>query len=70
MSRIGKAPIALPAGVTVNVAGNVVSVKGPKGELKETINPDLTVTIEDGHIHIAVRPTTANIAPNTVWPAR
>lgn len=56
MSRIGKAPIALPAGVTVNVAGNVVSVKGPKGELKETINPDLTVTIEDGHIHIA-RPT-------------
>lgn len=56
MSRIGKAPIALPAGVTVNVAGNVVSVKGPKGELKETINPDLTVTVEDGHIHVA-RPT-------------
>ena len=38
MSRIGKAPIALPAGVTVNVAANVVTVKGPKGELKETIN--------------------------------
>lgn len=56
MSRIGKAPIALPAGVTVNVAGNVVTVKGPKGELKETINPDLTVTVEDGHIHVA-RPT-------------
>jgi len=56
MSRIGKAPIALPAGVTVTVAGNVVSVKGPKGELKETINPDLTVTVEDGHIHVA-RPT-------------
>jgi len=56
MSRIGKAPIALPAGVTVNVAGNVVTVKGPKGELKETINPDLTVTVEDGHVHVA-RPT-------------
>lgn len=56
MSRIGKAPIALPAGVTVTVSGNEVSVKGPKGELKETINPDLTVTVEDGHVHVA-RPT-------------
>ena len=56
MSRIGKAPIALPAGVSVSVAGNVVSVKGPKGELKETINPDLTVTVEDGHVRVA-RPT-------------
>lgn len=56
MSRIGKAPIALPAGVTVNVAANVVTVKGPKGELKETINPDLTVTVEDGHVIVA-RPT-------------
>ena len=56
MSRIGKAPIALPAGVSVNVNGNVVTVKGPKGELSETINPDLTVSIEDGHIHVA-RPT-------------
>lgn len=56
MSRIGKAPIALPAGVTVNVQGNVVTVKGPKGELSEKINPDLTVTVEDGFIHVA-RPT-------------
>ena len=56
MSRIGKAPIALPAGVSVSVAGNVVTVKGPKGELKETINPDLTVTVEDGHVVVA-RPT-------------
>ncbi len=53
MSRIGKAPIALPAGVSVNVNGNVVTVKGPKGELSETINPDLTVSVEDGHIHVS-----------------
>lgn len=56
MSRIGKAPIALPAGVTVNVAANVVTVKGPKGELKETINPDLTVAVENGQV-IVTRPT-------------
>ncbi|MDE6535481.1 MAG: 50S ribosomal protein L6 [Muribaculaceae bacterium] len=56
MSRIGKAPIALPAGVSVNVNGNVVTVKGPKGELSETINPDLTVKVEDGHV-VVERPT-------------
>lgn len=56
MSRIGKAPIAIPAGVTVKVDNNVVTVKGPKGELNQTINPELTVTVEDGHI-IVTRPT-------------
>ncbi|MDE6427506.1 MAG: 50S ribosomal protein L6, partial [Muribaculaceae bacterium] len=56
MSRIGKAPIALPAGVSVNVNGNVVTVKGPKGELSETINPDLTVKVDAGHV-IVERPT-------------
>ncbi len=56
MSRIGKAPIALPAGVNVNVQGNVVTVKGPKGELSEKINSDLTVSVEDGFLHVA-RPT-------------
>jgi large subunit ribosomal protein L6 len=50
MSRIGKAPIVIPAGVTVKVDGNTVTVKGPKGELSETINPELTVAVEDGHI--------------------
>jgi large subunit ribosomal protein L6 len=50
MSRIGKAPIVIPAGVTVKVDGNTVTVKGPKGELSETINPELTVKVEDGHI--------------------
>lgn len=56
MSRIGKAPIAIPAGVTVKVDGDTVTVKGPKGELSETIHSDLTVKVEDGHI-IVTRPS-------------
>ena len=55
MSRIGKAPIEIPAGVTVQVNGNVVTVKGPKGELSQEINPDIHVAVEDGHI-IVTRP--------------
>jgi large subunit ribosomal protein L6 len=50
MSRIGKAPIVIPAGVTVKVDGNKITVKGPKGELSETVNPDITVKVEDGQI--------------------
>lgn len=50
MSRIGKAPIALPAGVTVQVKENIVTVKGPKGELSQEVNPDITVKVEDVHI--------------------
>jgi large subunit ribosomal protein L6 len=52
MSRIGKAPIAIPAGVTVKVDNNTVTVKGPKGELTQTINPEITVSIADGHISL------------------
>lgn len=52
MSRIGKAPIAIPAGVTVKVDGNKVTVKGPKGELSQVINPELTVKVEDGHVEL------------------
>ncbi len=53
MSRIGKAPIEIPAGVTVTVdKDNVVTVKGPKGTLSQTVNPDLTVAVEDGHVHV------------------
>ena len=50
MSRIGKAPIVIPAGVTVKVDGNVVTVKGPKGELSQAINPELGIKVEDGHV--------------------
>jgi large subunit ribosomal protein L6 len=49
MSRIGKAPINIPSGVTVTVSSdNVVTVKGPKGELSQTIDSDITVKQEDG----------------------
>ena len=50
MSRIGKAPIEIPAGVTVTVDKNVITVKGPKGQLTQTINPELTVSIEGNHL--------------------
>lgn len=57
MSRIGKAPISLPAGVSASVAnGNTLTVKGPKGELQETIDRDITVSIENGVITFT-RPT-------------
>src|SRR5471032_65395 len=57
MSRIGKQPVVIPAGVTVSVSPeNVVTVKGPKGELKENIDRDITVTVKDGEV-LFVRPT-------------
>lgn len=56
MSRIGKAPIEIPAGVTVQVKENVVTVKGPKGELVQEVNPDITVKVEDNHI-VLTRPS-------------
>ncbi len=56
MSRIGKAPIEIPAGVTVQVKDNVVTVKGPKGELSQEVNPDITVKVEDGHV-VLTRPS-------------
>lgn len=57
MSRIGKLPIAIPAGVTVDIAeDNTVTVKGPKGTLSEKINKDITVEIKDGHV-VVTRPS-------------
>lgn len=50
MSRVGKKPVAIPAGVTVEVSGNVVSVKGPKGEMKIDHLPEVTVAVEDGQV--------------------
>ena len=52
MSRIGKAPITLPAGVSVTINENTVTVKGPKGELQRTINPEIGVTVEDGVLKV------------------
>ena len=53
MSRIGKKPIPVPKGVTVTLDGNVVRVKGPKGELERTLNPVITAAQEDGTIVVA-----------------
>ncbi len=54
MSRIGKAPIEIPAGVTVTIGkDNVVTVKGPKGELSQAVSPEFTLNVEDGHLTVA-----------------
>ncbi|MBX3133676.1 MAG: 50S ribosomal protein L6 [Gemmatimonadaceae bacterium] len=53
MSRIGKLPITVPAGVTVKVEGNVVSAKGPKGELKRTIPAEMKISHEGSTITVA-----------------
>ena len=54
MSRIGKLPINIPAGVTVTLKDNVVSVKGPKGELSQAVDPSIIVTIENNEITFAI----------------
>ncbi len=53
MSRIGRMPIVVPAGVTVKIDGNVVSVKGPKGELSRTIPKEMIVEIGEGVVNIS-----------------
>jgi large subunit ribosomal protein L6 len=53
MSRIGRMPITIPPGVTVKIKENEVSIKGPKGELKRIISPDMTLTLEDGKLLVA-----------------
>lgn len=53
MSRIGKMPVAVPAGVTVTVAeGNLVTVKGPKGELTRQFAHELSIEQKDGHLEV------------------
>ena len=54
MSRIGKMPIAIPAGVTVDIAeNNKVTVKGPKGTLERVLAPDMTLKMEDGQLTVS-----------------
>jgi large subunit ribosomal protein L6 len=59
MSRIGKRPVVLPKGVTAQVAGQRITVKGPKGEIGRTVHADLTVAVEDGGI-VVRRPSDEN----------
>lgn len=56
MSRIGKLPITVPAGVTVKIDGNKVSVKGPKGELSRVIHPEMKIAME-GDVITVSRPS-------------
>jgi large subunit ribosomal protein L6 len=56
MSRIGRQPIALPDGVTVEAAPGSVKVKGPKGELSQTVSSDMKVSVDDGTVTVE-RPT-------------
>ncbi|TGX81286.1 50S ribosomal protein L6 [Palleniella muris] len=57
MSRIGKMPIAIPAGVTVTLNDGVVTVKGPKGEMSQKVDASIIVKVEDGHITFEVDET-------------
>jgi ribosomal protein L6P/L9E len=56
MSRIGRLPVAIPAGVTVDIQeNNHVVVKGPKGTLERTLPSEMTIKLEDGHV-VVTRP--------------
>ena len=54
MSRIGKAPVVIPEGVEVKVDGSLVTVKGKKGELKQVVDKDMIINIEDGQLTITL----------------
>jgi large subunit ribosomal protein L6 len=56
MSRIGKLPIQVPSGVTITQKDGIVTVKGPKGELSQAVNPDIKVNVSDGILTVE-RPT-------------
>ena len=57
MSRIGKKPVTVPSGVTANVSGQTVEVKGPKGTLSFTATDDVTITFADGGVSVQPRGT-------------
>ncbi len=52
MSRIGKTPIAIPAGVSVEIGEAEVSVRGKQGELRQAVHPDITVRVDDGQVFV------------------
>jgi large subunit ribosomal protein L6 len=53
MSRIGKRPVTLPKGVAVEIQGNTVAVKGPRGELRRTLHSEMQVALADGQVTVA-----------------
>jgi large subunit ribosomal protein L6 len=76
MSRIGKKPVPIPAGVEVQVDGNVITVKGPKGTLTRNLHPDMKVTVNgqevvverpsDDKLHRSLHGTTRSIIANMI----
>lgn len=52
MSRVGRMPIALPQGVKVNIAGNEITVTGPKGELRRQVHPDMSITVDNNTLTV------------------
>ena len=52
MSRIGRKPITIPQGVQVDILGNTVKVKGPKGELQQVVHPEMKISQDNGIIKI------------------
>ena len=65
MSRIGKKPVSVPAGVTASVTGQLVKIKGSKGELSFTVPDDVSVALEDGAI--AVQPRSQSKRARALW---
>jgi large subunit ribosomal protein L6 len=65
MSRIGKVPVALPGGVTAEIAGGVLSVRGPKGTLTLQLRDEISYTVEDGRI--LVRPANDSKQARAFW---
>jgi large subunit ribosomal protein L6 len=65
MSRIGKKPVSVPAGVTANVEGQLVKIKGSKGELSFLVPEDVSVAMEDGAI--AVQPRSPSKRARSLW---
>lgn len=61
MSKVGKLPVAIPAGVTVNVANGLISVKGPKGELKQKFHDEIDIKVQGTEVLL----TTKNDAKQT-----
>ena len=67
MSRIGRLPITVPAGVDVKIDGNTITVKGSKGELSQEIVGDINVTVEDGTNTVVGRHVGLDASRNIVY---
>ena len=52
MSRIGKKPVTVPKGVNLDLQGSTVAVKGPKGELRRTLHPEMKLTLDNGSLSV------------------